>query len=60
MSNIAIQVNKIGKQYHIGKAMERYPTLRSKLANSAVAPFRRARKLLRGQATGAAELGVVK
>jgi lipopolysaccharide transport system ATP-binding protein len=56
MSNIAIRVNKIGKQYHIGKAMERYPTLRSKLANSAVAPFRRARKLLRGQATGAAEL----
>jgi lipopolysaccharide transport system ATP-binding protein len=56
MSDIAICVESLSKQYQIGKKLQRYPTLRDNLADAFVAPFRRAGKLLRGQATGAAEL----
>lgn len=56
MSDIAIYLDKISKEYHIGKKQERYKTLRDSIVDGFVAPFRRARSLLRGQATGAAEL----
>ncbi len=56
MTDIAIQGNRIGKQYYIGKVQERYPTLSSQITNAFVAPFHRAGRLLRGQATGAAGL----
>jgi len=55
MSNIAIQVEGLSKRYHIGGKQESYKTLRDTLTNAFVSPFRRAGKLLRGQATGAAE-----
>jgi lipopolysaccharide transport system ATP-binding protein len=44
MSEIAIRVENLGKQYQIGLAPERYPTLRDSLARVASAPLR----LLRG------------
>jgi lipopolysaccharide transport system ATP-binding protein len=57
MTEIAIRVEGLGKEYHIGALRrQRYNTLRDHIANVAAAPFRRAGKLLRGQATGAAEL----
>ncbi len=56
MSNVAIRVEGLGKQYHIGGRQEHYRTLRDTLTDAFVAPFRRAGYLLRGQATGAAEL----
>ncbi len=56
MSDIAIRADNLGKQYHIGGPQKRYETLRDTLADGFMAPFRRAGKLLRGQATGAAEL----
>jgi lipopolysaccharide transport system ATP-binding protein len=56
MSDIAIQVRDIGKEYHIGGAPQRYATLRDRIASGVAAPFRRARKLLSGHAYGAAEL----
>jgi lipopolysaccharide transport system ATP-binding protein len=57
VSDLAIRVDDLGKEYHIGALQkERYPTLRDQVARSLGAPFRRAYKLLRGQATGAAEL----
>jgi lipopolysaccharide transport system ATP-binding protein len=56
MSTIAIEVVGLGKEYHIGGPQKRYHRLTDQLADMAVAPFRRASKLLRGQATGAAEL----
>jgi homopolymeric O-antigen transport system ATP-binding protein len=56
MNDIAIRLDKIGKKYHIGRKQERYKMLRDTLTNAVTAPFRRAGKLLRGQATGAAEL----
>jgi lipopolysaccharide transport system ATP-binding protein len=56
MNNIAIRTENLGKQYHIGSKQEQYKMLRDVLADTFMAPFRRAAKLLRGQATGAAEL----
>jgi lipopolysaccharide transport system ATP-binding protein len=59
MTDIAIRVEELSKKYHIGKKQERYKTLRDTLADAFVAPFRKAGKLLRGQATGASELDEV-
>ncbi len=56
MSNIAIQVEGIGKKYHIGKKQARYRTIRDTFTDALKSPFRRAGNLLRGQASGAAEL----
>ena len=56
MSDIAIRVENLSKQYHIGRKLEKHGTLRDTLADVFMTPFRRAGKLLRGQATGAAEL----
>ncbi len=56
MSGIAIRVENLSKQYYIGRLQKKYETLRDTLTDALVAPFRRAGKLLRGQATGAAEL----
>jgi lipopolysaccharide transport system ATP-binding protein len=55
MSDIAIRVEGLSKQYHIG-GQQTYDKLSDQLADMFVSPFRRAGKLLRGQATGAAEL----
>lgn len=55
-TNTAVYVNQLGKQYFIGRKQEKYKTLRDTLAETFTSPFRRAGKLLRGQATGAAEL----
>jgi lipopolysaccharide transport system ATP-binding protein len=56
MSKISIEVANLGKQYHIGGPQRTYHRLTDQLADMALAPFRRAGKLLRGQASGAAEL----
>ncbi|MFC2029451.1 ABC transporter ATP-binding protein [Chloroflexota bacterium] len=56
MSDIAIRVEGLSKQYRIGKAQPRYRTLRDSLVETGKAPFRRAAHLLRGQAYGAAGL----
>jgi lipopolysaccharide transport system ATP-binding protein len=56
MSDIAIRVEDLGKQYHIGGPQKTYHRLGDQVADILMSPFRRAGKLLRGQATGAAEL----
>ena len=56
MSQIAIEVAGLGKKYHIGGLQKSYYRLTDQVADMFTAPFRRAGKLLRGQATGAAEL----
>lgn len=56
MSDIAIRVEGLSKQYRIGARQERYKALRDSITEAMAAPFRRAASLLRGQATGAAEL----
>jgi lipopolysaccharide transport system ATP-binding protein len=56
MSDIAIRIEGVSKRYYIGGQQETYKTLRNTLADAFMSPLRRAGKLLRGQATGAAEL----
>jgi len=56
MSNIAIQVENIGKQYFIGGPQKTYDRLGEQVVDMFHTPFRRAASLLRGEATGAAEL----
>ncbi|MDT8436358.1 MAG: polysaccharide ABC transporter ATP-binding protein [Gemmatimonadota bacterium] len=56
MSEIAIRVESIGKEYHIGATPVSYRTLRDRVAGAATEPFRRAWKLARGQAYGAARM----
>lgn len=56
MSETAIRTYGLGKEYHIGVLQKKYDRLGDQMADIAMSPFRRARKLLRGQATGAAEL----
>lgn len=56
MSEVAIKVVGLGKQYHIGGPQKTYDRFGEQIREMMVSPFRRAVKLLRGQATGAAEL----
>ena len=54
MSDVAIRMQGIGKRYRIGGPRLPYRTLRDTLSEAARAPFRRAARLLRGEAYGAA------
>lgn len=56
MGDIAILVNNLSKQYRIGRTANGNRTMREALTDAVVSPFRRAGSLLRGQASGAAEL----
>jgi lipopolysaccharide transport system ATP-binding protein len=56
MSDIAIRIDGLSKQYRIGRKQEGYKTLRDTLAATIVSPLRRVRSLLSGQAYGASEL----
>jgi len=56
MSDIAIDLQNIGKQYKIGGERQRYRALRDTITDAVKAPVRRARQVLRGQAYGAADL----
>ena len=55
MSYLALRVENLSKQYHIGRRLDKNRTLRDTLADGFTAPFRRAARLMRGNATGAAE-----
>ena len=59
MSEMAIRVENLSKQYRIGHQQNgpfSYKSLRDTLAEAFISPFRRAGKLLRGEAYGAAEM----
>lgn len=56
MSKVAVEVVGLAKEYHIGSLQKGYYRLTDQLTDLFTAPFRRAGKLLRGQATGVAEL----
>jgi lipopolysaccharide transport system ATP-binding protein len=55
MSDIAITVSGLGKRYRIGAQQMMYRTLREKLNDAAMAPFRSARRAVSGK--GKAESG---
>jgi lipopolysaccharide transport system ATP-binding protein len=56
MTEVAIRAESLGKQFHIGGVQRGYKTFREVTVDAFFAPFRRLRGLLRGQATGAADL----
>lgn len=56
MSHPVIDVHNLSKEYHIGGPQKTYDRLGEQITDTLLAPFRRAGKLLRGQASGAAEL----
>ena len=56
MSDIAIRVDGLSKQYRIGGPQKTYDRLGEQVVDILKTPFRRAGKLMRGQASGAAEL----
>lgn len=56
MSNVAVRVVGLGKQYHIGAAQKSYDRIGEQIRDFLASPFRRAWKLLRGRASSAAEL----
>lgn len=56
MSEHAILVESIGKQYRIGAPQARYRTFREAVSQGVQAPFRRMAALLRGEAYGAKDM----
>lgn len=55
-NEIAIDVQGVGKKYYIGHLQNESQTLLESITKVLATPLRRTRKLLKGQATGAAEL----
>jgi homopolymeric O-antigen transport system ATP-binding protein len=55
LSEIAIKVEGLGKRYRIGANQEAYRTLREKLNETALAPFRAAKHLLTRNGNGAGQ-----
>src|SRR5262245_23407282 len=55
MSNVAIRVENLGKQYRIGGPQAPYKTLRETLSGVATAPLRRIRSIGRGRLTGGSD-----
>lgn len=56
MDDVAIRIEGISKQYFIGGKQKSFDRFGDQVVDILGSPFRRAGKLLRGQATGAAEL----
>lgn len=55
MSDIAIRVDGLGKQFRIGAKRERYKALRDRIADAAAKPFRAMRSLVNGDGAGKAD-----
>ena len=56
MATTAVRVRNVAKQFHIGGVQAPYKTLRESLSSALIAPVKRATNLIRGRATGAADL----
>jgi len=56
MSAVAMRAEGLGKHFHIGAVQRGYKTFREITVDAFLGPFRRARKLMQGQAAGAADL----
>lgn len=56
MSDIAIHIEHLGKQYNIGKTQARYRTFRDTLVNTIKSPFRKAARLMHGDVQSASDL----
>src|SRR6185437_11498879 len=56
MSAVAMRAEGLGKHFHIGAVQRGYKTFREITVDAFLGPFRRARKLMQGQAAGSADL----
>ena len=56
MNSLAIEVNGLSKLYHIGRLQNSNNRLGDQVLDTLIAPIRRVGKLMRGQASSAAEL----
>jgi lipopolysaccharide transport system ATP-binding protein len=56
MTEIAIEVKGLSKQYRIGGTKVKYKTLRTSISDSILAPARRIKRLIGGEAAGATEM----
>jgi lipopolysaccharide transport system ATP-binding protein len=56
MNDVAVRVEKLGKQYRIGATMSRYRTFRDNFSEMALAPFRHLNRLMRGKTSDASGL----
>lgn len=56
MSDMAISVDTISKQYRIGRVLGRYKTLRDTIVEAFFSPIRKARKIMSGEAGSASGL----
>jgi lipopolysaccharide transport system ATP-binding protein len=56
MTDIAIWAEGLGKQFHIGELQRSYKTFREVTVDAFLSPLRRMRRLVYGQAAGAADL----
>lgn len=56
MSDIALRIEHLSKEYRIGARQKTYRTVRDTIAEVLSAPLRRVSKLVQGQAAGAADL----
>jgi len=54
MTDIAIRVENLSKQYRIGGPQARYKTIRESLTEAVAAPFRRLSSVVRGQSSAVA------
>jgi len=54
MTDIAIRVENLSKQYRIGGPQARYKTIRESLNEAVGAPFRRLSSVVRGQSSAVA------
>ncbi len=59
MTDLAIRVENLGKQYRIGLPQERYKTLRDTIADAAGAPVRAIQRLRDSHVPGAARPGMI-
>jgi len=54
MTDVAIRVENLSKQYRIGGPQARYKTIRESLTQAVAAPFRRLSSVVRGQSSAVA------
>ncbi|MDX1413077.1 MAG: polysaccharide ABC transporter ATP-binding protein [Candidatus Promineifilaceae bacterium] len=56
MNKVAVEVNGLGKMYHIGRQQANYATIREAAARTVLSPIQKAGQLIRGKATAASGL----
>jgi len=56
LSDLAIRIEGLGKQYRIGEAQARYRTIRESVVSGVASPFRRVARVIKGEAYAGTDL----